>query len=588
MRTIRGLTVLTMVVGLLVGCGRGSQPTASPPKLVATETQVPVTTPISTQAVAPVSSPTKTKTPVPSETPAPTVTFTPTASPTLPPPQGSLLEFINQVDAHPLPGGAWEQALVNMALYAGGEVWAKESSTALIGLESDLVRVAPNTIFTLSKPDADTLQLNLQEGQVWINIEGLDAGEQFQVETPSAVASIRGTRFSVRAEPGGVTVVSSMVSTVTVTTSAGAVDVGTGQQTDVQPGRAPSQPVEMSYEEKLRWEMAVGPNLGIGIPVVDVTNVITLTAMTGEANWSHDGEKFTFFSYDPRVDVSSHSVFYDVGETMPVTMTIPIMDAHGFVYNPAGEGLAYIQDSSPGSQICTAQQDGSNPTCFGEGGYYSSLTWSPDGQWLLFVGQENNLFKAKPDGSQWAQLTNQSGTCSFASWSHDGTKIAYFYYFNWSLPLKGDVWLMNADGSDPRKIFEGAYWAPQWGGALPWSTDDKWLAVSSATGLWIFSPDGATSQQVPETEAQTYHDIAWSPSSTGWPLIFAYTDEFGGDTVMMYVSGEGNPPRAFPAASWGPVWSPDGKRVAWAYMTGSSSNYQTIMYFFQVEPDFWP
>jgi hypothetical protein len=175
--------------------------------------------------------PTQVEVPPDRPTAAPTETAIPAG------PQATVVDLVNEVDAHPLPNDEWEDAQVDMTIYTGGEVWAQEASTARVGVEEDLVRVAPNTIFTLQQPDEDTTQLSLDEGQIWVNVEGLEPGETFEVETPGAVASVRGTRFGVRVGADDTTVVSTQEGTVTVTAASTAVTVTAGFQT-VVPQRA--------------------------------------------------------------------------------------------------------------------------------------------------------------------------------------------------------------------------------------------------------------------------------------------------------------------------------------------------------------
>jgi hypothetical protein len=52
-----------------------------------------------------------------------------------------------------------------MLIYEGGEVRAQEASTARVDLSKNLIRVAPNTIFTYAQADADHTRLQLEEGQ---------------------------------------------------------------------------------------------------------------------------------------------------------------------------------------------------------------------------------------------------------------------------------------------------------------------------------------------------------------------------------------------------------------------------------------
>ena len=180
----------------------------------------------------------------------------PTATPTPEGLKGVVVDVINEVDAHARPEEDWTAAVPEMVVYQGGEVWAKEASTARVEVEKALVRVAPNTIFTLGQPDPDTVQLSMDEGQMWVNVEGLAPGETFEVETPSAVASVRGTRFSVRVDPDGVTWISVVEGTVWVRAGGEEVEVSAGMEVRVPPGGPPDAPMLMDPEQSIPWGSA--------------------------------------------------------------------------------------------------------------------------------------------------------------------------------------------------------------------------------------------------------------------------------------------------------------------------------------------
>ncbi|RPI22379.1 MAG: hypothetical protein EHM70_23880 [Chloroflexota bacterium] len=498
------------------------------------------------------------------------------------------MDVINLVDAHPLPGGQWEQALVNMSIYTGGEVWAKEASTARVWLASNLVRVAPNTIFTVSRPGDDELHLDLQEGQIWINVEGLAPGESFDVETPAVVASVRGTRFSVRVEESGETIVSTVVNTVTLSNPSGTVELGAGWQTQVLPGQSPSPPEPITFEENLLWGMAVGENLDAIIPVIDVTHVFSWTAMTGEASWSHDSSDLSVFYYDPQASDYSQPMVYDTSTNSYGPPPIPPRVSQ-VTFNPVSDELAYVTIEDADFEICVSKSDGSDTNCFGEPGHsLSDPLWSRDGEHLLFQysSPAANLYIARPDGTEMVQLTyDTSGSNYCASWSPDGSKIAYFHGSAQYPGVTGDVWVMNADGSNPQVIFEDAVWG-HYEGHLAWSPNGLWLAIPSAGGLFLVSPDGSIARHVEGTGEGLYYDLTWSPTPSGWPLFFSSTPTWMGERSTWYLASEEVQPVSLPGTEWGPVWSPDGQKGAFAQMADAGGKYITTLYLFDVEPGF--
>jgi TolB protein len=99
--------------------------------------------------------------------------------------------------------------------------------------------------------------------------------------------------------------------------------------------------------------------------------------------------------------------------------------------------------------------------------------WSPDSSRILFrskvdVNDERSQFyTVRPDGTGQTQLTHFPFTHSrlfSASFSPDGSQIVFAKA---DRKGRGDIWLMNADGSNPHPVQTAKPWdsAPDWGSA---------------------------------------------------------------------------------------------------------------------------
>jgi len=167
----------------------------------------------------------------------------------------TVVEAVNKVDAHPRPKDDWQAAAVGMAIYGGGQVRTGAESSARLELLEGMVRLSAESIFTVkeSATRQGTLvtTLFLQEGRLWVH---LTAGQphEFTVETGSAVAAVRDTRFSVRVADGE-TLLSVAEGQVMLTAQEQSVTVAAGQQATVEPGQPPGQPEPMSDEERILW-----------------------------------------------------------------------------------------------------------------------------------------------------------------------------------------------------------------------------------------------------------------------------------------------------------------------------------------------
>jgi TolB protein len=91
--------------------------------------------------------------------------------------------------------------------------------------------------------------------------------------------------------------------------------------------------------------------------------------------------------------------------------------------------------------------------------------WSPGGEWIAFVSTEggnDEIFLIRPDGSDLRRLTTNTWEWDkHPTWSPDGSQIVF-----WSNRESGrrQLWIMNADGSNPRELLESPYndWDPIW------------------------------------------------------------------------------------------------------------------------------
>jgi hypothetical protein len=84
----------------------------------------------------------------------------------------------------------------------------------------------------------------------------VDSGSHYEIQTPSAVALVRGTRFLTEVSEAGETRVHTTEGLVSVTAQGGGVFVPAGEQTTVETGAAPSEPViasDTGDEEPPEW-----------------------------------------------------------------------------------------------------------------------------------------------------------------------------------------------------------------------------------------------------------------------------------------------------------------------------------------------
>lgn len=205
-------------------------------------------------------------------------------------------------------------------------------------------------------------------------------------------------------------------------------------------------------------------------------------------------------------------------------------------------------------------------------------SFSPDGQTVVFeegsaFGQTVNLYRSSVDGRDKVPLT-QDGLSSSGRLSPDGMRIAFFKYMK-SGP-GADLWLMEADGSNARRVAAGR--SPEW------SLDGKLLAFIAGEGatsrIQILASDGSGLRTVlPQANLK---GVKWSPQ--GSQLLYTFyaqdqerretRDQFG----IVAADGRGSQVLSEPDEyCTAPVWAPDGQEITYVATRGKNWNTGVTM-----------
>ena len=162
-----------------------------------------------------------------------------------------------------------------------------------------------------------------------------------------------------------------------------------------------------------------------------------------------------------------------------------------------------------------------------------SVSLSPDGQWLAFESDRSgntDIYKIRIDGTGLQQLTRNPADEFKPIWSPDGRQIA----FHSMRSGNRDIYVMSADGSAERLVAGGP--AHEYAGG--WSPDGSQLA--------IYSDRGAVNSPV---------SVTYAPGKT-----IEYTGRL--ELYVVPATG-GNARRLTSEGGARPVWSPDGKSIAY-------------------------
>ncbi|MHB2026087.1 MAG: FecR family protein [Elusimicrobiota bacterium] len=110
------------------------------------------------------------------------------------------------VQVFPAGSNGFIAATVGMPLDGGDEIEAKDGSQAQIGLSGlHLVSLGADSDMILSSDEKSATVFSLQSGTILAKIHHLLNGQEMEVQTPDAVAAVRGTQFGVSLNAGEAT-----------------------------------------------------------------------------------------------------------------------------------------------------------------------------------------------------------------------------------------------------------------------------------------------------------------------------------------------------------------------------------------------
>jgi hypothetical protein len=371
----------------------------------------------------------------------------------------TVAEAVNEVDAHPRPKDDWQPAVVDMAIYGGGQVRTGAASSARIELLEGLVRLSADSIFTVKRSATRqgklVTTLFLQEGRLWAHLAP-DQPHEFTVETGNAIAAVRDTRFSVRVADGE-TLLSVAEGEAVLTAQEQSVTVAALQQATAKPGRPPAPPEPMSDEERALWategEM---PELAPPVVFVDsgqrLGDSLSLAVALGDVDGDGDIDAFVGNSRgDDQADKvwmnDGSGQFSDSGQRLGGSLTeaVALGDLDG-----DGDPDAFVGTGGPGWTNEVWLNDGAGTFSDSGQGLGDSISLAValgdldgDGDLDAFVGNDENDFGGQPK-----KVWLNDGTGAFSDSGQSLGASATFAVALEDLDGDGDLDAFVANGDD--------------------------------------------------------------------------------------------------------------------------------------------
>jgi Tol biopolymer transport system component len=260
-------------------------------------------------------------------------------------------------------------------------------------------------------------------------------------------------------------------------------------------------------------------------------------------------------------------------------------------WSPDGARLAFYSGRSGNDDIWAINIDGSGEAQLTKDPASDRRpTWSPDGTKIVFDSDRagnHDIWIMNADGSDQKQLTTGPGEEMFASFSPDGLQIIFYGYE----AGRNDIWTMDISGSNLHSLTKDladetqnqctfACHSPAF------SPDGTTIAFhadhNGARNIWVMDADGNNPRQITKTDSSG--DInnflpSWSPDGR---IIFQ-AEKPAALTIrtdIRVINPDGSDEKTLftEVAHGGPfIWSPDGTRVALHSQRGGVGNFDIFV-----------
>jgi TolB protein len=232
-------------------------------------------------------------------------------------------------------------------------------------------------------------------------------------------------------------------------------------------------------------------------------------------------------------------------------------------YSADGKLIAYCSNASGAFEIWVMKANGTDlHQVTHMSGRMLFPDFDPTGKRIAFGGgltdeSPADIFSIGTDGTGLAQLTSDGADDLYPAYSPDGSQIAFISYRTGT----GQVWLMNADGSNERQLTFDAVEKDQ---VPDWSPDGSHLAYAGGVDfgpfdLYVIDAEGGGLQQITSTAENDDFAPTWSPDGTEIAFVSARSD----GRFVYIVGADGTGERLVNGGAgpqFAPAWQPLGDR----------------------------
>ncbi len=238
-------------------------------------------------------------------------------------------------------------------------------------------------------------------------------------------------------------------------------------------------------------------------------------------------------------------------------------------WTPDGNRILFYAQRAGKGKIHIMNADGSGVRLLSGGaGDEGYPVMAPHASTIVFDSDASGQFDIwamDSSGANARNITNNPARDVAASWSPDGKKIAFMSDRD-NERGKFDAYVMNPDGSDPRRITrEQTTWFPQF------SHDGKRIAFHVGRDVHVANADGGGMRRLTRDPENGMYP-SWSPD--GKRIVFMSWRS--GPTELFTMNADGSAQTKLLGMQEGdvidPRWSPDGNHIVFVHVRGAMNS----------------